>query len=221
MNRLFYTVFIWFGRSIFSLTMRLHLIRPELPERLPGGYVLALTHLGNVDPFCSSVLIRRPIRWMTRREFFRFRPIAWLLRQVGAFSVHRQGIPVSAIRTAIELAKDGQVVGICPEGGRTWGRDAVFRGGKIKQGVCSVAIRSGVPVVPCVMLGTPALNHIAPWLPTQSGKLWVAYGQPLHPPAGKSTRAAREAFRNQITRAYMHLYQELCARFEVEDARVP
>jgi 1-acyl-sn-glycerol-3-phosphate acyltransferase len=221
MNRLIYEASAGFGRAIFALTLRLHLIRPELPELQPGGYVLALTHLGNLDPFCSSVLIRRPIRWMTRREFFRFRPIAWMLRQLGAFSVHRQGIPVSAIRRAIELAKDGQVVGICPEGGRKSGTEAAFRGGTIKKGVCSVAIRSGVPVVPCVMLGAQELNRVMPWLPTKSGDLWVAYGEPLHPPAGKSTRATREAFCDQLTGAYMRLYQELCARFGVEDAAVP
>src|SRR2546428_11741119 len=118
MNSRLYKAGVVVGRLVFGCTMRLHLIRADVPERQQGGYVLALTHLGNLDPFCSSVLVRRPIRWMARREFFRRRPVAWFLRGVGAFSVNREGVPVSAIRHAITIARQGQVLGICPEGGR-------------------------------------------------------------------------------------------------------
>ena len=220
MSSLFYNSSVAFGRFIFWQTMRLHLIRPELADR-QGGYVLALTHLGNVDPFCSCVVQRRPIRWMTRKEFFRFPPFRWYLDRVGAFSVNRQGIPVSAVRKAIRLAREGNVVGICPEGGVKRKSEAAFRGGKIKKGVCSVAIRSGVPVIPCVMLGTPELNRVGPWLPFKNARLWIAYGEPLSPPQGPSTRAKREAMRDELSAAYVKLYAELCHRFELDDARVP
>ena len=220
MNRAYYSAGVAVGRMIFGCTMRLHLIRPDVPER-QGGYVLALTHLGHLDPFCSSVLVRRPIRWMARREFFRRRPVAWFLRRVGAFSVNRQGVPVSAIRQAITIARQGQVVGICPEGGRTGGDSAAVRGGQIKRGVCSVAIRSGVPVVPCVMLGTSQLNRVGPWLPAKRARLWVAYGEPLNPPAAKSTRATRDALRDQLAEAYIRLYGELRERFELADGAGP
>src|SRR2546421_4953364 len=101
MNRFLYNASVAGGRFIFTCPMRLHLIRPDVPRR-DGGYVIALTHLGNLAPFCSSILIERPIRWMTRCEYFHRRVSAWLLRRLGAFSVNRQGIPVSSIRHAIE-----------------------------------------------------------------------------------------------------------------------
>ena len=208
------------GKFIFLCTMRLYLLRPEHADR-DGGYILALTHLGNLDPFCSCVLLKRPIRWMTRKEFFVFRPISWLLHRCGCFSVNRQGIPVSAVRKAIAIARQGEVVGICPEGGRAMGKLSAFRGGKIKQGVCSVAIRAQTPVVPCVMLGTPALNRVKPWLPFKHARLWVAYGDPLTPPTGKSTRAKREVLRNQLSAAYVKLYADLREQFGLQDAAVP
>ena len=217
---MYYRAGVAVGKFIFWNCVRLHLIRPEVPER-DGPYILALTHLGNLDPFCSSVVVRRRIRWMARREFFEYRVFAWVLNKVGAFSVNRQGIPVSSIRKAIELVKQGEVVGICPEGGRAMGKEAAFRGGKIKKGVCSVAIRSGVPVVPCVMIGTPEMNRVGPWLPAKRAKLWVAYGEPLEPPAGKSTKAKREELREQISAAYIRLYEELRHQFGLEDAAVP
>jgi 1-acyl-sn-glycerol-3-phosphate acyltransferase len=208
------------GKFIFSQCVRLHQIRPEVTRR-EGPFILALTHLGNVDPFCSSILVPRHVRWMTRSEFFDWRVFRWYLNACGAFSVHRQGIPVSSIRRAIKLVRSGAVVGICPEGGRRMGKEAAFRGGRIKKGVCSIAIRTGVPVVPCVMLGTPEMNRVGPWLPAKRAKLWVAYGEPLTPPDGKSTKEKREALRDQISEAYVRLYDELRHEFQLEDAAVP
>jgi 1-acyl-sn-glycerol-3-phosphate acyltransferase len=220
MNRFFYSASVATGRFIFWQTMRLHLIRPEVTDR-EGGYILALTHLGNLDPFCSCVLQRRPIWWMARKEFFQFPLCRWYLKRVGAFSVNRQGIPVSSVRRAIALAREGKVVGICPEGGVKRSREAAFRGGEIKKGVCSVAIRSGASVIPCVMLGTPELNRVRPWLPFKNAKLWVAYGEPVPPPHAPSNRAKRELLCGQLSRAYVSLYAELCQQFGLDDAAVP
>jgi hypothetical protein len=84
-----------------------------------------------------------------------------------------------------------------------------------------VAIRSGVQVIPCVMLGTPELNRVKPWLPFKNARLWVAYGEPLTPPEAPSNRAKREALLSQIGQAYVQLYAELRQRFDLDDARVP
>ncbi len=146
---------------------------------------------------------------------------AWILPMMGAFSVNRQGIPVSSIRRAIHHAQNGEIVGICPEGGRALGPAAAIRGGAIKQGVCSVAIRSRVPVVPCVMLGTEDLNRVGPWLPFKRASLWVIYGDPLPPPEGKSNRARRLALRSQLSDAYVKLYAELRAHYGLPDFGLP
>jgi 1-acyl-sn-glycerol-3-phosphate acyltransferase len=209
------------GRFTFLCTMRAHVLNAHQAER-EGGYILALTHLSHLEPMCASVLSQRPIDWMTRKEFFKYRPIAAYLRACNAFLVNRQGIPVSSIRTAIERARQGRAVGICPEGGVTHGVQAAIRGGKIKKGCCSVALRSGVPIVPCVMLGTDKLNRVGPWLPFKRAEIWVAYGLPIYPPAGtKSTRASREALSETLVSAFGELYAELRERYGICDSTVP
>src|SRR4051812_46654724 len=72
------------GRFVRVQTMNVHTIRADVPER-PGGYVLSLTHLGHLDPLISCVVIKRRIRWMARKEFFKYRAVAWLLRTCGCF----------------------------------------------------------------------------------------------------------------------------------------
>ena len=209
------------GRIIFFLTVRRHVLNAQAAQRL-GGFVLAVTHLSHLEPFCACILNRRRIDWMTRKEFFKYRLVGSLLQACNAFSVNRQGIPVSAVRIAIERAREGRVVGICPEGGVRQGPKAAFRGGPIKMGCCSVALRAGVPIVPCLMLGTDKLNSPGPWLPFRHARIWVAYGEAIHPPVGvKSSRASRARLAAEITLAYRKLYEQLQQQFGIRDCDVP
>jgi 1-acyl-sn-glycerol-3-phosphate acyltransferase len=210
-----------FGKFVFAVAMNVHTLHAEIPNRR-GAFILALTHLSHAEPFTAAILMRRQIDWMTRKEFFKYRIFAWLLKAVGCFKVNRQGIPVSALRIAIARLGEGRVVGICPEGGVAHGKNAAIRGGAIKRGVCSAAIRAGAPIVPCVILGTHELNNIRPWLPIKSGQLYVAYGDPIYPPAGvRSTRASRQALGEQISRSYQDLYAELRAAYNLDDDANP
>jgi 1-acyl-sn-glycerol-3-phosphate acyltransferase len=218
---LFYWMSRLSGRFAFLCTMRTHVLHAER-NKLSSGYVLALTHLSHLEPMCACVLNKRPIDWMTRKEFFKYRGVARYLEMCNAFRVNRQGIPVSAVRTAIERAWRGRVIGICPEGGVASGARSALRGGAIKRGCCSVAIRAEVPIVPCVMLGTDKLNRVGPWLPFKRAEIWVAYGEAIAPPAGvRSTRATRRALAERLSEAYQALYAELRETYGIEDASVP
>lgn len=209
------------GQIVFFLTMRKQILNAQAPLR-DGGFVLALTHLSHLEPFCASLINRRRIDWMTRKEFFRNRLIGWLLHCLNAFRVNRQGIPVSAVRTAIERARRRRVVGICPEGGVKKGASAAFRGGPIKRGCCTVALRANVPIIPCLMLGTDKLNQVGPWLPFKRARIWVAYGEPIHPPAGaRSNRATRAELSQKLQTAYLNLYAQIQQQCGIRDCDVP
>ena len=207
--------FVWF------CTIRAKVIGEEYAE-LAGGGIVACTHFSHLDPVLVSALMRRQIDWMTRIEFFRICWLKRLLLRLGAFSVHRQGVPVSAIRTAITRTKDGRLIGICPEGGVVRGTDSVCRGGAIKRGVCLVAERSGVPIVPCVIVGSHALNRVGPWLPFRRARLWIAFGEPLYPPrGGTSNRASRAALAAELQQRFERLYQRLLREHGLTDQSIP
>ena len=224
LNELNYAVSRFLGRWIYALSIKGEILRPELPER-PGGYVLAVTHLSHLEPFVVATLVRRKVDWMARVEFYRYRVFAKMLYMVDAFPVNRFGVPVSAIRTAIARARAGRVVGIFPEGGVATGKESACRGGPIKQGVCLVAIRAGVPIVPCVVLGTHTLNEIGPWLPFRRARLWIAFGEPIEPPASvqdpRDRKAARRAMSRRLGDAFCSLYNELRERYNIPDTSIP
>jgi 1-acyl-sn-glycerol-3-phosphate acyltransferase len=210
------------GKVVQFRAIKADVIRPEIPNR-KGGYLLACTHLSHLEPMLVSLLTHRSVDWMTRIEFYRHPPIARYLNALGAFAVRRQGVPVSAIRTAIARAKQGRVVGICPEGGVVKGRESACRGAAIKHGVCLVAARANVPIIPCVMLGTYDLNRAGPWMPYRPRvPVWAAFGQPIWPDASANDRReARRALARKLEAEYVRLYHELLQKYGINDADVP
>lgn len=200
--------------------MNAEVVRPEAAERA-GGYVLAPTHLSHLEPFCLGILIKRKVDWMARLEFFRRKWAAAILYGTDAFPVNRFGVPVRAIRTAIARAKAGRVVGIFPEGGVAVGASSVCRGGPMKKGAFLVAHRAGVPVLPCVVLGTHRLNELGPWLPFKNAYIWVIYGRPIEPSLNASPKAAREQLAAEWQAQVMELYAELRERYGIRDRDIP
>ena len=105
--KLFYRLNWLHGKWIWNASIRAQIIRPELVDR-NGAFILATTHLSHLEPFLASIALRRKIDWMTRIEFFKYRIFAILLKWNDAFAVNRQGVPVSAIRTAIARLRQGR-----------------------------------------------------------------------------------------------------------------
>jgi 1-acyl-sn-glycerol-3-phosphate acyltransferase len=216
-----YRVGRWVGRFAYFVALRPTVLNPAALSRA-GGFVLAVTHMSHLEPALASVQCRRAIHWVARKEFYRFRPFGWFLRAVRCVYVNRQGVPVSTIRAGVRLAKDGQIVGIFPEGGVMRGNDCVIRGAPMKRGCCSIAIRAGVPVVACVMLGTEKLNAAIPWLPLKRTRVYIAYGEPIAlPPGTPSTRATRAAMAERVQASFVQLYADLREQCGIPDAAVP
>jgi 1-acyl-sn-glycerol-3-phosphate acyltransferase len=184
---------------------------------LRGGYLLACTHFSHVDPLLLGALHDRSVDWMTREEFFRFRPLGWLIRKLGGFRVNRFGVPVSAIRTGLARLEAERIVGIFPEGGVVEVEESVCRGGAMKQGVCLLSCRSGKPIIPCVLLGSEELSRVGPWLPFRRGKIWIAFGEPIYPPKGITSRkCARKLQAEELQRQFVTLYTLLSQTFEIK-----
>lgn len=211
------------GRFAYVQTVRLKSIRLDAIDH-PGPLIIACTHVSHLDPVLLSIAVwHRQIDWMARIEFWKYHLIGWFIEWMDGIPVRRFGVAASAIRTAIERLKRGRVIGICPEGGVVQGTRSVLRGGPMKKGVCLISYRTGVPVLPCVMLGTDKLNRIPPWLPFWRAKLWIAFGSRLIYPQrdNPNRRAAREAMAQELSREYQAIFTEAKETFGLTEADVP
>ena len=221
MGQTHYVIAKFFGRWLYALSIKGEVIRPAAPERA-GGYVLACTHLSHMEPFVVSAIVKRHIDWMARIEFYQWRIFRPFLNALNAFPVNRFGVPVSSIRTAIARGRAGRIVGIFPEGGVMTGRDSACRGGPIKRGACLISMRAGIPIIPCVVLGTHTLKYVEPWLPFRRAKLWIAFGDPIEPIENAPThKIGRERMAAELSRAFCSLYEELRRQYGIADSSIP
>ena len=190
-------------------------------HQFPGGFVLAVTHISHLEPPLLGCHTRRHISWVARKEFFRLPVYGRILKLAGMISIDRFGVPVRAIRQSVARAAAGEVVGIFPEGGVQRGADAVFRNGVMKRGVCVIARRANVPIVPVVMLGTEKLNAVKPYLPWRRARLYVAYGEPVWAVEGETNRDSREATAEVLQAEFVRTYQRLLKATGFKDSDVP
>ncbi len=214
--------FCWVvGRWIWFATFDLKQLHRHRLD-LPGGYVVACTHLSHLEPFLLGLYYRRIINWITRIEFYKFGWMVWFLRRYGAIPVRRQGVSASGIRTAIARVNAGTVIAIAPEGGVATGPRSVCRGGPIKRGAALIACRTGKPVIPVVMLGTHVLQQVGPWLPFRRAKLWIAVGEPVYPPMGITPhKAVYAVMTDELSASFRKAYRELIDTFELDETQFP
>lgn len=199
------------GRFVSAMYVRHRVVHPERLRRA-GPFLLACTHIGHLEPILLSGWMTRPVHWVAREEFFRFRPAASVLRRLGAIEIDRFGVPVRAVRESIRRLGRGEIVGIFPEGGRTHGNGQAVRGGRVRGGVATIAMRAGVPVVPVVMLGLDAMQAVGTWVPGRRTTVRTIVGEAIAPAAlGTRTgrRARRQAMTAEVAAAFISLYQEL------------
>jgi len=81
---------------------------------------------------------------MGKVEIFRVPVIGAILRAIGMFPVDRAGGGAMAIKGAMKLLKDGEKVGMFPEGTRVHSE----ADSEAKTGAVRLAARLGVPIVP-------------------------------------------------------------------------
>lgn len=209
------------GRCIKFQCVREVVIGADRAERV-GGYVLACSHLSHLEPFVVSALLRKRVRWMARVEFYTNWLAAAALNAGGAFPVDRFGNTMPAVRKAVSLANAGEIVGIFPEGGVAQGENSVLRGGPFKQGACTIAVATRLPIVPVVVLGTHNLNRVGPWLPFRRAKLWVAFGRHVAPrPRSDSRREDRLELAERLGAEFVRTYHALLEHSGLRDSDTP
>jgi len=181
-------------------------LRATGKEHIPreGGFVLSANHLSNLDPWPLGLPLfpHRQIRFMAKAELFRW-PLGPVIKAGGAFRVRRGLGDAEAIETAVQLAREGEVVAIFPEGTRRKKGLKKTRQARPHTGAVRVAMEAGVPLVPAALAGTDRLSRLGP--------LRVAYGTPveLDDLRDRDVREAAEIGTERLMAAIAELEQAL------------
>jgi 1-acyl-sn-glycerol-3-phosphate acyltransferase len=149
-------------------------LRARGRENLPatGGYVLACNHVSSLDPWPLGLPLwpRRWLRFMAKSELYWW-PLSLVLEGAGAFKIRRGLGDREAIETAVQLARDGHVVAMFPEGTRRAKGLVKKHEPRPRSGAARIALEAGVPLIPAAVAGTDRLLRLGP--------LRIAYGPPV------------------------------------------
>ncbi|MCS0600780.1 1-acyl-sn-glycerol-3-phosphate acyltransferase [Streptomyces sp. LP11] len=135
--------------------------RPRIEGRgnvpADGPAIVAGNHLSFSDHFLMPAILKRRITFLAKAEYFtgpgvKGRLTAFFFRSAGQIPVDRSGREAgqAAVREGLGVLARGELLGIYPEGTRS--HDGRLYKGKV--GVAVMALKAGVPVVPCAMIGT-------------------------------------------------------------------
>jgi len=155
-------------------------------ENIPkeGALLVISNHLSLVDPPLLNLVLDRPVRYMSKKQLFRFRVLAYYIRGLGGFPVHRGQPDREAFRQAEQVLAQGLALVIFPEGTRS--RNGQL--GHAFSGPTLIALRSGVPILPVGISGTEKLERGLGILTRP--RVTINIGHPFHLPTttSKSTK---------------------------------
>ena len=155
------------------------------PLPLEGPAILVCNHRSSVDPFILAATTRRVISYLVAQEYCQIPVMRWFLDWMRCVPVRRDRQEVGAIRRSLAELRNGRLLCVFPEGG-------IGRGFEDPQlGMGYLSLKSGAPVIPAYVSGTPASPSVWKPLFTRS-RSRVSFGAVCQPPPRRPAKLDRE-----------------------------
>lgn len=135
----------------------------KLPDE--GSYILCANHLNMLDALSVVCTCKRKVRFICKTSMFKTKSLGWALKLSDTIPLNRDKNDLESIKRTIKALKNGEVVGIFPEGTRK----GMEKNQKAKDGAAFFALKTGTKVVPVGIQGT-----FKPFT-----KVKLIYGDPL------------------------------------------
>lgn len=152
-------------RFFMRIMFRLKIVGEEnIPEN--GACIICANHKSYFDPPLIVAFNKRHINMIAKKELYKNPILAWLGKIFDVFPVERNGKDIQAVKHSLKVLKNGEILGIFPEGTR----NGMEKGLKPKSGAVTMAIKAGVPIIPAGIKGEFKLFR----------KITITYGEPIY-----------------------------------------
>jgi 1-acyl-sn-glycerol-3-phosphate acyltransferase len=154
LRRPLYYFFCWLVRGGTRLLCRIDLAPlAQVPKR--GPFILVTNHIGSLEvPLLFAHLQPRPVTGFAKIETWDDPFMGWLFDLWGAIPIRRGEADMDALRKGFAALEQGYILAVAPEGTRS-------RHGRLlraRPGVVTIALRSGVTILPLAHWGGEKLN---------------------------------------------------------------
>jgi len=201
-----------FGGSLLDVVARavtriLFRVDAQGLEKIPmeGPLILVCNHVTAFEiPPLRMILHSRGARTLAKAEAWDNKFMGWLLDQWESIPIKRGESDMAALRSSLQVLKDGGILGIMPEGTRS-GDGKLGRG---NPGITVIALKSGCPIVPMAFWGVEkAKANVRRFRRTD---FHFRAGDPfaLEPPTAKPSHEHRQRMADDVMRHIASLMPE-------------
>lgn len=147
---------------VYKIAFRVK-INGNIPKE--GAYILCCNHINYFDAAAIVLFNKRKVNFVAKEDLFMHRSLMWLGHLFDAIPIKRDMQDIEALKRCLKVLKNGELLGIFPEGTRK----GMEKNVKAKNGAAFMAIKSKAKVIPIGIHGT-----FKPF-----SKVYVNYGQPI------------------------------------------
>lgn len=144
--------------------------RPQIigKENIPkdGAVLIVGNHKHLYDQCLAILATKRPIHYLAKKEYFDGK-MAWFFKMAGCIPVDRSKKDSKATRLALDILKQGFVLGLFPEGTRNRTNEFLL---PFKFGAVSMAKKTNAKIVPFGLTGDYRFR---------SKNLMIRFGEPI------------------------------------------
>lgn len=134
-------------KTIVSILFKLiYKVKINGLENIPkdGAFIISANHTHIFDPISIAILINRQIFFVAKKELFKNKLLSKLFLSLGVISIDRKNNDFKAIKSCFRVLKNGNILGMFPEGTRVKNIDI----SNMKKGVALIALKSKVNIIP-------------------------------------------------------------------------
>ena len=144
----FYRTLRFLLSGVIKLFMNLRVVnKHNQPKKNDGPFIICANHISALDPIAIAVTLKHiQPHYLGKQQLFKNKFLAWFFGKLGMIPVNRSGNDVGALKTTINLLKEGKSIGIFPQGTRHPGEDP--RDTKVRHGIGMIQSYTNASVLP-------------------------------------------------------------------------
>ncbi len=140
---MFYKIVCFFIRIIVWIFYPVQVVGDRSLSQYQGA-VLCPNHAHWIDPIFISVMLKRQVHWMAKKELFKNPILSKIFHALGVIPVGRQENDIQAIKNSLKILKRGEILGIFMEGTRV----TDYNPENAKGGAVMMGDKANVPFIP-------------------------------------------------------------------------
>jgi len=144
----------------------------RIPAR--GPCIVVANHASYLDAICLGSASPRRLRFLISQNIYSLLRLRWFYYMMMTIPLRTGSADTRALRRALDALRNGEAVGIFPEGQRM--KDGNL--GEGKMGFAFLASRSGVPVIPAAIVGAHRAMPVGSVIP-RPHRVEVLFGEPI------------------------------------------